>query len=65
MSEEKSNINKEDKTEKRKGPGLSTIGLHVGQEEPDPATGFEGSSHIFNIIICVQRYRTCSKSIWP
>ena len=39
MSEEKSNINTEDKSEKRNGPGLSTIGLHVGQEEPDSATG--------------------------
>jgi len=27
------------KTEEWNGPGLSTIGLHVGQEEPDSATG--------------------------
>jgi len=25
--------------EKKKERGLSTLGLHVGQEEPDPATG--------------------------
>ncbi|HEX3013358.1 MAG TPA: PLP-dependent transferase, partial [Methanobacterium sp.] len=25
--------------EKKKEHGLSTLGLHVGQEEPDPATG--------------------------
>lgn len=36
-----------------KGPGLSTIGLHVGQEEPDPATGsravpiYQTSSYVF------------------
>ena len=35
----KSNGNEENKSEEWKGPGLSTIGLHVGQEEPDSATG--------------------------
>jgi O-acetylhomoserine (thiol)-lyase len=51
MSEEKSKLKNllgkfgndektdENKTEEWKGPGLSTIGLHVGQEEPDSATG--------------------------
>jgi len=34
----KNNI-REEKTGKWNGPGLSTIGLHVGQEEPDSATG--------------------------
>ena len=49
MSEEKSNGNEE-----WKGPGLSTIGLHVGQEEPDSATGSRAvpiyltTSYVFN-----------------
>jgi O-acetylhomoserine (thiol)-lyase len=45
----------QDKKEKElKGPGLSTIGLHVGQEEPDPTTGSRAvpiyltSSYVFN-----------------
>ncbi len=43
-----------EKIEKWKGPGLSTIGLHVGQEEPDSATGSRAvpiyltSSYVFN-----------------
>lgn len=47
MTEEKNN-------EEWKGPGLSTIGLHVGQEEPDPTTGSRAvpiyltSSYVFN-----------------
>ena len=41
-------------TEKEKKLGLSTLGLHVGQEEPDPATGaravpiYQTSSYVFN-----------------
>ena len=35
----KLNGNEENKSEEWNGPGLSTIGLHVGQEEPDSATG--------------------------
>ena len=45
----------QDKNDKElKGPGLSTIGLHVGQEEPDPTTGSRAvpiyltSSYVFN-----------------
>ncbi|MDI6723701.1 MAG: O-acetylhomoserine aminocarboxypropyltransferase/cysteine synthase [Methanobacterium sp.] len=40
-------------TEKKKEYGLSTLGLHVGQEEPDPATGaravpiYQTSSYVF------------------
>ncbi len=40
--------------EKKKEYGLSTLGLHVGQEEPDPATGaravpiYQTSSYVFN-----------------
>ncbi|GAB4316104.1 MAG: O-acetylhomoserine aminocarboxypropyltransferase/cysteine synthase [Methanobacteriaceae archaeon] len=40
--------------ENREKIGLSTIGLHVGQEEPDPATGaravpiYQTSSYVFN-----------------
>jgi O-acetylhomoserine (thiol)-lyase len=54
MSEEKSNGNEENKNEEWKGPGLSTIGLHVGQEEPDSATGSRAvpiyltTSYVFN-----------------
>src|SRR5512141_424443 len=39
--------------EKKKEFGLSTLGLHVGQEEPDPATGsravpiYQTSSYVF------------------
>lgn len=46
---EKSNKTKDDWN----GPGLSTIGLHVGQEEPDPTTGsravpiYQTSSYVF------------------
>ena len=38
----------------KKNYGLSTLGLHVGQEEPDPATGaravpiYQTSSYVFN-----------------
>ena len=28
-------------TKEKRKYGLSTLGLHVGQEEPDPATGSE------------------------
>lgn len=41
-------------TEKERKLGLSTLGLHVGQEEPDPATGaravpiYQTSSYVFN-----------------
>ncbi len=41
-------------TEEKKKLGLSTLGLHVGQEEPDPATGaravpiYQTSSYVFN-----------------
>lgn len=41
-------------TKKERNLGLSTIGLHVGQEEPDPATGaravpiYQTSSYVFN-----------------
>ena len=41
-------------TEEKKKFGLSTLGLHVGQEEPDPATGaravpiYQTSSYVFN-----------------
>jgi O-acetylhomoserine (thiol)-lyase len=44
----------EKKNEEWQGPGLSTIGLHVGQEEPDSATGSRAvpiyltSSYVFN-----------------
>jgi O-acetylhomoserine (thiol)-lyase len=67
MPEEKSKLknllgklgNNEDKSEETKskewkGPGLSTIGLHVGQEEPDSATGSRAvpiyltTSYVFN-----------------
>jgi O-acetylhomoserine (thiol)-lyase len=54
MPEEKSNDNIENKSEEWKGPGLSTIGLHVGQEEPDSATGSRAvpiyltTSYVFN-----------------
>jgi O-acetylhomoserine (thiol)-lyase len=54
MSEEKSNGNEKNKNEEWKGPGLSTIGLHVGQEEPDSATGSRAvpiyltTSYVFN-----------------
>src|SRR6202142_4766795 len=47
------NENKEEEKE-WKGPGLSTIGLHVGQEEPDSATGSRAvpiyltTSYVFN-----------------
>jgi len=40
-------------TEEKKKFGLSTLGLHVGQEEPDPATGaravpiYQTSSYVF------------------
>ena len=40
--------------EKERKYGLSTLGLHVGQEEPDPATGaravpiYQTSSYVFN-----------------
>lgn len=40
-------------TEEKKELGLSTLGLHVGQEEPDPATGaravpiYQTSSYVF------------------
>ena len=66
MSKEnqKSNGNEENKSEEWKGPGLSTIGLHVGQEEPRFSNRIEGGSHILNNIIRVQRHRTCSKPIW-
>ncbi len=42
------------KSDESKGPGLSTIGLHVGQEEPDSATGSRAvpiyltSSYVFD-----------------
>ena len=48
MSEQEKN------NEEWQGPGLSTIGLHVGQEEPDSATGSRAvpiyltSSYVFN-----------------
>ena len=48
MSEQEKN------KEEWQGPGLSTIGLHVGQEEPDSATGSRAvpiyltSSYVFN-----------------
>ena len=54
MPEEKSNGNEQNKNEEWKGPGLSTIGLHVGQEEPDSATGSRAvpiyltTSYVFN-----------------
>lgn len=41
-------------TEEKKEYGLSTKGLHIGQEEPDPATGaravpiYQTSSYVFN-----------------
>lgn len=41
-------------TKKERNLGLSTIGLHVGQEKPDPATGaravpiYQTSSYVFN-----------------
>jgi len=41
-------------SEEKKEYGLSTLGLHVGQEEPDPATGsravpiYQTSSYVFN-----------------
>lgn len=41
-------------TEEGKRYGLATLGLHVGQEEPDPATGaravpiYQTSSYVFN-----------------
>lgn len=41
-------------TKKQEKLGLSTLGLHVGQEEPDPATGaravpiYQTSSYVFN-----------------
>lgn len=41
-------------SEEEKKLGLSTLGLHVGQEEPDPATGaravpiYQTSSYVFN-----------------
>lgn len=41
-------------TEEKKKFGLSTLGLHVGQEDPDPATGaravpiYQTSSYVFN-----------------
>ncbi|MDP3035037.1 MAG: O-acetylhomoserine aminocarboxypropyltransferase/cysteine synthase [Methanobacteriaceae archaeon] len=41
-------------SEEKKKYGLSTLGLHVGQEEPDPATGsravpiYQTSSYVFN-----------------
>ena len=41
-------------TEEEKKLGLSTLGLHVGQEEPDPATGaravpiYQTTSYVFN-----------------
>jgi len=41
-------------TEEKKKLGLSTLGLHVGQEDPDPATGaravpiYQTSSYVFN-----------------
>lgn len=41
-------------TEEKKKFGLSTLGLHIGQEEPDPATGaravpiYQTSSYVFN-----------------
>jgi O-acetylhomoserine (thiol)-lyase len=44
----------EKNNEEWQGPGLSTIGLHVGQEEPDSATGSRAvpiyltSSYVFN-----------------
>ena len=44
----------EDIVEEWNGPGLATIGLHVGQEEPDPTTGsravpiYQTSSYVFN-----------------
>ncbi|MGZ7049898.1 MAG: O-acetylhomoserine aminocarboxypropyltransferase/cysteine synthase family protein, partial [Methanobacterium sp.] len=40
--------------EKKRKYGLSTLGLHVGQEDPDPATGaravpiYQTSSYVFN-----------------
>ncbi|MFY9637974.1 MAG: O-acetylhomoserine aminocarboxypropyltransferase/cysteine synthase family protein [Methanobacterium sp.] len=48
------NREKSEKIEEWNGPGLSTIGLHVGQEEPDSATGSRAvpiyltSSYVFN-----------------
>ena len=39
--------------EKKREYGLATLGLHVGQEEPDPATGsravpiYQTSSYVF------------------
>ncbi|UTB32692.1 MAG: O-acetylhomoserine aminocarboxypropyltransferase/cysteine synthase [Methanobacterium sp. ERen5] len=45
---------KEKNNKDGQGPGLSTIGLHVGQEEPDSATGSRAvpiyltSSYVFN-----------------
>jgi O-acetylhomoserine (thiol)-lyase len=41
-------------SQEKKKYGLSTLGLHVGQEEPDPATGsravpiYQTSSYVFN-----------------
>lgn len=43
----------EEKIKEWNGPGLATIGLHVGQEEPDPTTGsravpiYQTSSYVF------------------
>lgn len=40
-------------TEEGKNYGLATLGLHIGQEEPDPATGaravpiYQTSSYVF------------------
>ncbi|MEN6293098.1 MAG: PLP-dependent transferase, partial [Methanobacterium sp.] len=40
--------------ENKKEYGLSTLGLHVGQEEPDPATGaravpiYQTAAYVFN-----------------
>jgi O-acetylhomoserine (thiol)-lyase len=48
------NKSEETKSKEWKGPGLSTIGLHVGQEEPDSATGSRAvpiyltTSYVFN-----------------
>ncbi len=44
----------EDIVEEWNGPGLATIGLHVGQEEPDLYHRIKGCSNIPNIILCIQ-----------
>ncbi|ADZ09455.1 O-acetylhomoserine/O-acetylserine sulfhydrylase [Methanobacterium lacus] len=47
-------MSEQEKNNEWQGPGLSTIGLHVGQEEPDSATGSRAvpiyltSSYVFN-----------------